>query len=135
MFGIRITSNGIVGWIVGKDADIWLFKDKASAATELKRLKSDCLVTGIKSGVVGVAELFPGYAVLGEAGENLALMGGAGKGGVQPLVILIMEDVSVTTESGSLLFHNLKGKGTLFLLGHVPSPPFESDIITQRCVS
>lgn len=41
MFGIRITSNGIVGWIVGKDADIWLFKDKASAATELKRLKSD----------------------------------------------------------------------------------------------
>ena len=41
MFGIRITSNGVVGWIVGKDADIWLFKDKASAAAELKRLKSD----------------------------------------------------------------------------------------------
>ena len=41
MFGIKVTSNGIVGWIVGKDADIWLFKDKASAAAELKRLKAD----------------------------------------------------------------------------------------------
>ena len=41
MFGIKVTSNGIVGWIVGKDADIWLFKDKASAAAVLKRLKTD----------------------------------------------------------------------------------------------
>ena len=41
MYGIKVTSNEVVGWIVGKDADIWLFKDKASAATELKRLKSD----------------------------------------------------------------------------------------------
>ena len=40
MFGIKVTSNGVVGWIVGKDADIWLFKDKASAAAELKRLKT-----------------------------------------------------------------------------------------------
>jgi hypothetical protein len=39
MFGIRITSNGTVGWIMGKDADIWLFKDKASSAAELKKLK------------------------------------------------------------------------------------------------
>ena len=41
MFGIKVTSNGVVGWIVGKDADIWLFKDKAIAAAELKRLKAD----------------------------------------------------------------------------------------------
>ena len=41
MYGIKITSNGVVGWIVGKDADIWLFKDKTSAAAELKRLKAD----------------------------------------------------------------------------------------------
>ncbi|MBE5775302.1 MAG: hypothetical protein E7337_15475 [Clostridiales bacterium] len=41
MFGIKITSNEEVGWIMGKDADIALFKDKASAAAELKRLKSD----------------------------------------------------------------------------------------------
>jgi len=40
LFGIKITSNGEVGWIVGKDADIALFKDKATAAAELKRLKS-----------------------------------------------------------------------------------------------
>ena len=33
MFGIRITSNESVGWIVGKDSDILLFPDKASAAT------------------------------------------------------------------------------------------------------
>lgn len=41
MFGIKVTNNGSAGWIVGKDADIWLFKDKASAAAELKRLKND----------------------------------------------------------------------------------------------
>ena len=39
MFGIRITSNGTVGWIMGKDADIWLYKDKASSAAELKKQK------------------------------------------------------------------------------------------------
>ena len=41
MYGIKVTSNGVVGWIMGKDADIWLFKDKASATAELRRLKSD----------------------------------------------------------------------------------------------
>ena len=39
MYGIKVTSDGVVGWIMGKDADIALFKDKASAAAELKRLK------------------------------------------------------------------------------------------------
>ena len=41
MFGIKINNSGSVGWIVGKDADIWLFKDKASAAAELKKFKTD----------------------------------------------------------------------------------------------
>ena len=40
MFGIIITSNSSVGWIMGKDADICLFKDKASAEAKLKKLKS-----------------------------------------------------------------------------------------------
>ena len=40
MFGIKITSNGVAGWIMGKDAEIWLFKDRASAAAELKKLKT-----------------------------------------------------------------------------------------------
>jgi len=33
MFGIRIKNNDSIGWIVGKDSDILLFPDKASAAT------------------------------------------------------------------------------------------------------
>ena len=41
MYGIKITSNGVVGWIVGKDADVMLFKDRPSAAAALKKLKSD----------------------------------------------------------------------------------------------
>ena len=41
MYGIKVTSNGIVGWIVGKDADVMLFKDKPSATAALKKLKSD----------------------------------------------------------------------------------------------
>ena len=41
MFGIKITSNGEVGWIMGKDADIALFKDKAAAAAALKKFKAD----------------------------------------------------------------------------------------------
>ena len=40
MFGIKITSNGVVGWIMGRDAHICLFRDKASAEAELKKLKS-----------------------------------------------------------------------------------------------
>ena len=40
LFGIIVTSNGTVGWIMGRDADISLFKDKASAEAELKKLKS-----------------------------------------------------------------------------------------------
>ncbi len=40
MFGIKITSDGPVGWIMGRDADICLFRDKASAEAELKKLKS-----------------------------------------------------------------------------------------------
>jgi len=58
MYGIRITSDGVVGWIMGKDADIWLFKDKASAAAELKRLKSGDAYTWHCEAVV--AE-FPGW--------------------------------------------------------------------------
>ena len=41
MFGIKITSNGVVGWIVGKDSDILLFKDKPSATAALKQMKSN----------------------------------------------------------------------------------------------
>ena len=41
MFGIKVTCDGSVGWVVGKDADIWLFKDRVSATAELNRLKSD----------------------------------------------------------------------------------------------
>ena len=41
MYGIKVNSNGIVGWIVGKDADIWLFRDKAAATAALKGLKAD----------------------------------------------------------------------------------------------
>ena len=59
MFGIRITSNGVVGWIVGKDADIWLFKDNASAMAALKGLKSDDRYSW--NCEAGVAE-FPGWA-------------------------------------------------------------------------
>ena len=40
MYGIRITINGSIGWIVGKDSDVLLFPDKAAASTALKRLKS-----------------------------------------------------------------------------------------------
>ena len=58
MFGIRIASNGVVGWIMGKNADIWLFKDKASAAAELKKLKSSDAYTWHCEAVV--AE-FPGW--------------------------------------------------------------------------
>ena len=38
MYGIRITINGSIGWIVGKDSDVLLFPDKAAASTALKRL-------------------------------------------------------------------------------------------------
>ena len=58
MFEIKITSNGVVGWIMGKDADIWLFKDKASAVAELKKLKSGDAYTWHCQAVV--AE-FPGW--------------------------------------------------------------------------
>jgi len=37
MYGIKVTSDGVVGWIMGKDADIVLFKDKAAATAELKK--------------------------------------------------------------------------------------------------
>ena len=40
MYGINITINGSVGWIVGKDSDVLLFPDKGSASAELKRLKT-----------------------------------------------------------------------------------------------
>ena len=40
MYGIRITINGSIDWIVGKDSDMLLFPDKAAASTALKRLKS-----------------------------------------------------------------------------------------------
>ena len=39
MYGIRITINGSIGWIVGKDSDVLLFPDKAAASTALKSLK------------------------------------------------------------------------------------------------
>ena len=58
MYGIKVTSDGVVGWIMGKDADIALFKDKASAAAELKRLKSGDAYTWHCEAVV--AE-FPGW--------------------------------------------------------------------------
>ncbi len=40
MYGIRITINGSIGWIVGKDSDVLLFTDKAAASTALKKLKN-----------------------------------------------------------------------------------------------
>ena len=41
-YGIKITyEKGPVGWIVGKDGDIMLFPDKASAAAALKKMISD----------------------------------------------------------------------------------------------
>ena len=40
MFGIIITSDGVVGWIMGRDTDICLFRDRASAEAKLKKLKS-----------------------------------------------------------------------------------------------
>ena len=58
LFGIIITSNGPVGWIMGKDADIWLFKDRASATTELKKLKSSDAYTWHCE---AVAAEFPGW--------------------------------------------------------------------------
>jgi len=58
LFGIKISSNGVVGWIMGKDADIWLSKDKASAAAELKKLKGSDAYTWHCEAVV--AE-FPGW--------------------------------------------------------------------------
>ena len=36
MYGIKITINGSVGWIVGKDSDVLLFPDKGSTFAELK---------------------------------------------------------------------------------------------------
>ena len=58
MFGIIITSNGPVGWIMGRDADICLFRDKASAEAELKKLKNGDAYTWRCEAVV--AE-FPGW--------------------------------------------------------------------------
>ena len=41
-YGIRITyEKGPVGWIVGKDGDVMLFADKASATAALKKMKAD----------------------------------------------------------------------------------------------
>ena len=59
MFGIKITSNGVEGWVVGKDADIWLFKDKAAASAALKQLKASDSYTWHCEAVV--AE-FPGWS-------------------------------------------------------------------------
>lgn len=59
MFGIRIKSSDSIGWIVGKDSDILLFPDKASATTALKKMKqSDGYSWNCEA---GVAE-FPGWA-------------------------------------------------------------------------
>ena len=41
MFRIRITSNGVVGWIVGRDCEVLLFKDKPTATAALKTMKAD----------------------------------------------------------------------------------------------
>ena len=41
-YGIRITcEKGPVGWIVGKDSDVMLFEDKASATAMLKKMKAE----------------------------------------------------------------------------------------------
>ena len=41
-YGIRITcEKGPEGWIVGKDGDVMLFADKASATATLKKMKAD----------------------------------------------------------------------------------------------
>ncbi len=41
-YGIRITHDkGPEGWIVGKDGDVMLFADKASATATLKKMKTD----------------------------------------------------------------------------------------------
>lgn len=59
MFGIRIKSSDSIGWIVGKDADIMLFPDKAAATAALKKMKSgDGYSWNCEA---GVAE-FPGWA-------------------------------------------------------------------------
>lgn len=41
MFGIKITCSGEAGWIVGKDGDVLLFKDKPAANAVLKQMKGD----------------------------------------------------------------------------------------------
>ena len=41
-YGIRITHDkGPVGWVVGKDSDVMLFADKATATATLKKMKAD----------------------------------------------------------------------------------------------
>ena len=41
-YGIKITyEKGSEGWIVGKDGDVMLFADKATATATLKKMKAD----------------------------------------------------------------------------------------------
>ena len=41
-YGITITNEkGPEGWIVGKDGDVMLFADKATATATLKKMKAD----------------------------------------------------------------------------------------------
>lgn len=54
------------------------------------------VVAGLESGVVGFAQLLPGYAVPGQAGEYLALTSGAGKRSVEPLSIFFIEGMRAT---------------------------------------
>ena len=41
-YGIKISyDKGPTGWVVGKDSDIMLFSDKATATAILKKMKTD----------------------------------------------------------------------------------------------
>ena len=58
MYGIKITIDGSVGWIVGKDSDVLLFPDKAAASTALKKLKNS---DGYTWHCEAMAAEFPGW--------------------------------------------------------------------------
>ena len=58
MYVIKITINGSVGWIVGKNSDVLLFPDKGSASAELKRVKTSDTYTWHCE---AVAAEFPGW--------------------------------------------------------------------------
>lgn len=58
MYGIKITINGSVGWIVGNDSEVILFPDKAAVSAKLKKLKNS---DGYTWHCEAVAAEFPGW--------------------------------------------------------------------------